>query len=278
MSVPTTLAIPHGVDSVVIATSRGDFAAQESRPLGDSRGHVLLIPGFTGSKEDFTPLLPLLSAAGWHATAYDQRGQFETRGTPDDDYSLSGFALDALAVRAESGTQFSHVLGHSFGGLVAQSCVVDAPQAWSSLMLLSTGPAALEAADQVRPLEAAIRMVDEVGLEVLHQAREASNDRPPPADIAAFLRARFVSNSAHSLKAIAGHLINAPDRIDKVAAVGVPIWVGRGTDDDAWPHDIQAVMAKRLGVEIVVIADSAHSPAVENPIATAHAILDFLPD
>lgn len=276
MSVPTSLKIPAGVNVVTLATSRGDFAAHESRPTGTTRGHILLIPGFTGSKEDFTPLLPLLAAAGWHATGYDQRGQFETVGTEDDDYSLAGLAADAVAVRETSGASRSHLLGHSFGGLVAQAALVADPAAWLSLILLDTGPAGFEGIDQVAPLQAAIAMVDEVGLDALHTAREASKQRQPPPDIAEFLRARFTSNAPASLKAIAGHLVSTADRIDEIAAIAIPKLVARGVNDDAWPHETQDDMAKRLGIEVVLIPDAAHSPALENTVATADVLIGFL--
>src|SRR5690554_5696214 len=113
MSVPRSLDLPPGVYTAALETPRGTFAAHLARAV-DPVGHVLLIPGWTGSKEDFTPLLPLLADAGYDATAYDQRGQYETPGRPGDDYTLSGFAADAVAVRATSGHECSHLLGHSF--------------------------------------------------------------------------------------------------------------------------------------------------------------------
>jgi len=97
MSTPRTLTLPEGVEATGIETPVGTFAAHIGRADAPT-GHVLLIPGWTGSKEDFTPLLPLLAAAGFDATAYDQRGQFETHGEPGADYTLDGFASDALAM------------------------------------------------------------------------------------------------------------------------------------------------------------------------------------
>ncbi|RYJ04640.1 MAG: alpha/beta fold hydrolase, partial [Actinomycetales bacterium] len=129
MSTPTTLALPDGVVPIVVDTSRGSFAAHTVR-VAEPRGHVLLVPGWTGSKEDMTQVLPLLATAGLDATAYDQRGQHETPGTDHDDYSLHGFGADAVAVgRAVSSTP-AHLLGHSFGGLVAQWAVLADPSAW----------------------------------------------------------------------------------------------------------------------------------------------------
>src|SRR3954469_19375886 len=43
---------------------------------------VLLVPGYTGSKEDFAPLLDGIAAAGLRAIAVDLPGQFESAGPP----------------------------------------------------------------------------------------------------------------------------------------------------------------------------------------------------
>ena len=111
------------------------------------RGTVLLVPGFTGSKEDFAPLLRPLCAAGYRVVALDQRGQFESPG-PDDParYSVAELGGDLVAVarqlRAEGATPL-HLVGHSFGGLVGRAAVLADPPAFSTLTLLGSGPAQL---------------------------------------------------------------------------------------------------------------------------------------
>lgn len=271
MSVPRSLHLPAGVTATTLETPRGTFAAQLAF-AEDPIGHILLIPGWTGSKEDFTPLLPLLASAGFDVTTYDQRGQFESVGHPGDDYSLAGLAADALAVRTSGGRPVSHVLGHSFGGLVAQHAALQS-DAWISLSLLCTGPGALGESSR-RPLKKLAAAIGKVPLLHLHELRENGIKRP--AQITAFLAKRFTSNAPASLKAMTQHLIDAPDIVDDVVATGLPTWVGRGADDDAWPHDVQALMAQRFGTQIHVIADAAHSPAIENPEGLVEAWLPFL--
>ncbi|MEJ7635780.1 alpha/beta hydrolase [Aeromicrobium sp.] len=272
MSVPRSLELPTGVEAMTLDTDRGPFAAHLSR-VDAPRGHVLLIPGWTGSKEDFTPVLPLLAAAGLDSTTYDQRGQYETPGAPADDYSLEGFATDALAVHRATGHPASHLLGHSFGGLVAQQAAVDTSSAWLSLSLLCTGPGALGDTPS-RPLRRIATAIGKIPLLQIHQLREQGVKRP--AQITAFLARRFTSNAPASLQAMTHLLIDAPDIIDDVAATSLPCWVGRGADDDAWPHDIQAAMAQRLGTDVHVVGDAAHSPAVENPQGLVDAWLPFI--
>lgn len=278
MSTPRTLSLPAGVTATRVETARGSFAAHVARPP-DAEAHVLLVPGWTGSKEDFTPLVALLGDAGIGATAYDQRGQFESPGGADDDYSLAALAEDALAVATTAHLTPSHLLGHSFGGLVAQTAVIDAPVAWRSLSLLCTGPSALGESD-LHPLAKMVEALDHRTLADVHELRERAR-RPgsaPPPEVADFLRRRFTSNAPASLRAMTQHLITAPDRVDEVVATGLPVWVGRGVDDDAWPHDRQDDMARRLGTSVHVVPEAAHSPAVENPEGLLEAWLPFLTD
>ena len=272
MSVPRVLELPEGVEPSLLETSRGPFAVHTIR-AADPHGHVLLIPGWTGSKEDFTPLLPPLAAAGFDVTAYDQRGQYETPTGPDDDFTLEAYAADALAIRDAAGHPSSHLMGHSFGGLVAQQAVVAQPSAWRSLALLCTGPGAL-GDSPTRPLKRLVSAIGKVPLLQLHEIREGGVKRP--AQVTRFLAKRFTSNDPRSLRAMTQLLIDAPDVVDAVHATDVPVWVGRGTDDDAWPHAVQAEMARRLGTEIDVVPRSAHSPAVENPAALLESWLPFL--
>lgn len=274
MSTPRTLTLPEGVEATTISTQVGAFAAHVARVDAPS-AHVLLIPGWTGSKEDFTPLLPLLTAAGYDATAYDQRGQFETPGGPAADYSLGGFAADALALAAICAEGSSHLLGHSFGGLVAQQAALTQPSAWRSLSLLDTGPGALGETPN-RPLTRLRDALGTVPLADIYRIREQQIGLKRAPDIESFLLRRFTSNDVASLRAMTEALISAPDRIDEVAALALPFWVGRGAADDSWPHDVQAEMARRLGTEIHVVEKAAHSPAIENTRGLADAWLPFL--
>jgi pimeloyl-ACP methyl ester carboxylesterase len=270
MSIPTFLELPAGVEPEVVSGLHGRIATLRAEAVGPSRGQVLLVPGWTGSKEDFLPVLPLLAASGYDVRAYDHAGQYESEA--GGDYSLESFARDALRLARIDGDR-THVLGHSFGGLVAQQAAVIAPEQLLTLSLLCTGPGALGDSD-IRPLKKLVTAIGRVPLLQLHEIREQGIKRP--AQITKFLAKRFTSNDPRSLRAITQHLIDAPDVVDDVATTGVPIWVGRGADDDAWPHADQASMADRLGTRVHVVAGAAHSPAVENPSGLVDAWLPFL--
>lgn len=281
VSTPRSLPPAPGVRRSRIVTPGGSFAGLTAGPRRHPRGFVLLIPGFTGSKEDFAPLLPLLAAAGWLVAAYDQRGQFETPGADDDTYALPELAADARSVAevvAPRGAD-RHVVGHSFGGLVAREAVLADPASWHSLVLLCSGPGRFDRDDMTRPLKALVRLLDSAPLSTVHEAMRAHDRRRgkpvPPPEVAAFIRARFVANAPASLAGMARLLTSAPDRVDELAAAGTSSLVVRGADDDAWAHPVQDDMAARLGTTVTVIADAAHSPAVENPDETARVLSAF---
>ncbi|MGY1740730.1 MULTISPECIES: alpha/beta fold hydrolase [unclassified Blastococcus] len=286
----TTLAIApddlrqlarHDAAARTFAGGAGPLAALDSGGPGE-RGTVLMVAGYTGSKEDFAPLLAPLTDAGYRVVAVDQRGQFESPG-PDDParYSVAELAGDLLAVaRVLAGeTGVPHLLGHSFGGLVARAAVLADPAAFRSLTLLGSGPSRLvgpraELLDHLGPLLAA------GGVPLVHETLEQLAMTDPkaqavPAPTREFYARRFLANSAAGLRGMADAMTSEPDRVAELAATGMPVLVAHGVADDAWTPAAQADMATRLGARHAVIPRAIHSPAVENPPETLAVLLDF---
>jgi pimeloyl-ACP methyl ester carboxylesterase len=266
-----------------VPTPAGPIALLECDP-GEvaSRPPVLLIPGYTGSKEDFAAILGPIAAAGHRAVAMDQRGQFESPG-PDDPaaYAVDTLAADVPLVAADIAGpgQPIHLLGHSFGGLVARAAVLADPARYLSLVLLCSGPSGIggnrkQRMELLRPVLAAGGLPAVYEQSLLLAAVEPGFV-PPPPPIAEFLRRRFLTSSAAGLEGMGDALIEEPDRVDALRGTGVRTLVAHGADDDAWPPAVQAEMATRLGARYVVIPASAHSPAAENPAPTASVLLDF---
>lgn len=280
MSRPRSLDIDAAVRRSDVSTGRGTFATWVCEPRDSSlpRGNVLLIPGFTGSKEDFGPLLPLLAAAGWGAATYDQRGQFETKAEPADDFSLEGFAADLVAVSAAvfGNDERVHLVGHSFGGLVAAVAAIDHAALWASLTLVCSGPGAIEGERTAKALEAA-ELIENDGLEAAWLAKERDNHErgiePSTTEIEEFLHRRFMSNSPGSLAGMSRLIGTAPDRTSELVDLDIPVALIRGEDDDAWPHAVQDALGEALDTRVVVISDAAHSPAIEQPEKTRDALV-----
>jgi pimeloyl-ACP methyl ester carboxylesterase len=248
-----------------------------------SRGTALLVAGYTGSKEDFAPLLAPLARAGWRVVAIDQRGQYESPGPEDPAaYSVAELGADVRAVgaalRAEDEGPL-HLVGHSFGGLVTRAAVLQDPAAFTSLTLLGSGPARLTGR-RAQMLDHLAPLLDAGGVKAVHEALEAVAMTDPkaqavPAATREFLDRRFLANSAAGLRGMADAMLAEPDRVAELAATGVPVLVAHGEADDAWLPHVQADMARRLGARYEVIDDSIHSPAVETPARTGQVLVDF---
>lgn len=240
---------------------------------------ALLVPGYTGSKEDFGPILDPLGNAGLLVTAIDLPGQLDSPALSDHArYDPDGLAgcVDGVARRLGERTL---LLGHSFGGVVARAAVIAAPERFESLVLLGSGPAKLGGARRAI-MDALDPVLASDGLPAVYaalQASYASDPRyvAPPPDVAQFLERRFLSGSPTMLQGMADALRSEPDRVAELAASGVPILVTHGVDDDAWPPAVQQEMAERLGAHHVVIPGAAHSPAIENPRETVAVLLSF---
>jgi len=268
-----------------VPCARGTFAVLEAFPEAGAceLGTALLVPGYTGSKEDFLPILGELADGGRRVLAVDQRGQYQTPG-PDDPaaYDLAELGKDIVDLMDVTGAV--HLLGHSFGGLVAREAVLAASEPPASFTLMSSGPSALpgdrggylrnflSAVDDALTVEDLTARITQMWHASLKPQAIARGAAPPIVD---FLQDRMLHNSPVGLVAMARHLLATDDRTEDLAKADVPVFVLYGENDDAWPTDVQEDMAALLGARRECIPGAAHSPAVEAPATTAHALTDF---
>ena len=283
MSTPTSLELPEGTRLAAVETARGEFAVLDAVPATGpcELGTALLVPGYTGSKEDFIAILGPLAAAGRRVIAVDQRGQYQTAG-PDDPDAYDPRELGADVTALFKATQATHLLGHSFGGLVVREAVLGGCTP-ASLTLLSSGPAALPG-PRAEELHFMLNYLDGTGTAGLQaQVAEVWHGVLKPeaiatgvsAPILAFLEERLLANNPTGLVTMASHLLKAEDKTAALAAHNVPTFVLYGEDDNAWPAAQQNDMARVLNAERTCIPGAAHNPNVEAPATTAHALSKF---
>lgn len=288
MSTPPFLHPPAGTRRERLAGAHGELAALVLDPPDGvaRRAPALLVPGFTGSKEDFIAVLGPIAAAGHPVVAVDQRGQYESvvAGAEDADpatYDAAALAADVVAIghalsAADGGGV--HLVGHSFGGIVARTAVAADPAPWASLTLMSSGPGPIPgtSADQLGLIAQALPGLPLATIwEAKGRLEEQAGLAKAEPETEDFLRGRFLANSPVALKRLAEQLLTAPEGTYGIEALDLPVLVVYGSLDDAWTPASQEQHARDLGAGHVVIEGAGHSPAAEDPEATARALTEF---
>ncbi|MFF3579588.1 alpha/beta fold hydrolase [Streptomyces mirabilis] len=283
MSRPPSFAPPAGVRAYRLRTARGEFAVLDAAPQAQLKGTALLLPGFTGSKEDFIALHEPLAARGYRTVAVDGRGQYESDGPEHDEsaYAQAELAQDVLAQAAAVGTPV-HLVGHSLGGLVARAAVLLDPAPFASLTLMASGPAQISTSQQqrVKLLRDALAVMD------MAQVWDAIQAMEPPEEIDTAdldgglddredLRRRWLLTRPAQLIATGRQLCTEPDRVAELAAVRLPKHVLSGAFDDTWPVPLLDDMAVRLKARRTVVPGAEHSPNTDQPEQTALALAKF---
>lgn len=293
MSRPATFVPPPGTRAYRLATARGEFAVIEAG--SPEKGTALLLPGFTGSKEDFISLHEPLAAAGYRTVAVDGRGQYESPGPTDDEtpYAQAELAQDVLAqidalsdglsdglanAPTDRPQERVHLVGHSFGGQVARAAVLLDPSRFRSLTLMSSGPAEISPSQQqrVKLLRDALAVMDMgqvwEAIQALEPPEDAEGDLDAGLDDQDDLKRRWLGNSPAQLIAAGRQLCEEPDRVAELAAVGLPVHVLSGERDDTWPVPLLDDMAVRLNAYRTVVGGAEHSPNSDRPRETAEAL------
>ncbi|MER5892769.1 alpha/beta fold hydrolase [Streptomyces sp. NPDC001876] len=283
MSRPPTFAPPPCARARMLRTARGDFAVLDAAPRTGAHSTALLLPGYTGSKEDFIALLEPLADAGFRVVSVDGRGQYETEGTDrQESYAQAELARDVLAQAAAltgpdgaTATGAIHLLGHSLGGQIARAAVLLDTSPFRSLTLMSSGPAEIAPAQQKK----AQLLSDALTRWSMADVWQAMRALDPPEDAdtgdGEDLRRRWMRHHPAQLIATGAQLSAEPDRVAELAALPLPVHVVSGEIDDVWPVPLLDDMARRLGARRTVIEGAEHSPNTARPDMTAAALVSF---
>ncbi len=233
--------------------------------LGDpSDPRVVLVPGVTGSKEDFYLLAPILVSAGYHVQSFDLAGQYESAEAgpvAGGRYTYELLVADLLAFLRDGGP--AHVLGYSFAGILAQLALVRQPELFRSLTLLTSPPEPGQAFRGVRfigPLSWFVGGRIAGGLMIWGIV--TNKNRVPPNRLD-FVRSRFALTRRSSVDDIVGLMKRVPDVRAQVTASGVPVLVATG-NHDLWPTYLHARNARVLGARLAVYR-TGHSPCETAP-------------
>jgi pimeloyl-ACP methyl ester carboxylesterase len=130
--------------------------------VGEGEPVVLIHGSFIA--DAFRPILIEPSLAGGHRLITYHRRGYVGSSRPDSVLSIAEQATDCRALLRHLGVERAHVVGHSFGGVVALQLALDAPEMVETLALLEPALAVgASAAGYRQSLAASSRRYREVG-------------------------------------------------------------------------------------------------------------------
>jgi pimeloyl-ACP methyl ester carboxylesterase len=259
---------PPGSVHVPIDVPSGKLAAMA---LGDPDNPcVLLVPGATGSKEDFSLMMPDLADAGYFALAYDLAGQYQSAGAgpenlvpPRKHYDYRLFVDDFLAVMMSTATPV-HVVAYSFAGVIAQMAYVEHPELFRSLTLLGCPPEPGQGFRGVSHLGRLSTWVNgRAGAALLIWGIRSGRMVHVPPGRQRFVNYRFRFTRRAAVRDIYILMQNVPDLRQPLAEAPIPKFVAVG-EHDLWPLQLHRVFAQAIRARIGVYR-GGHSPCETSP-------------
>jgi len=112
------------------------------RTAGDlsSENVLLAINGGPGQSSRYMRDLERLAGAVFAIVTYDQRGTGQSTEPSNRGYGLDAYTADLEAVRKAVGAEKVHLLGHSWGGILAMQYAAAYPHNVRSIILVASGP------------------------------------------------------------------------------------------------------------------------------------------
>ena len=247
-----------------------DSAANPSAPA------VVFLHGIGGSARIWAPQLASFAAAGWRPVALDLLG-YGARD-PVDRMDFAALAADVESKIARLALDRPIIVGHSMGGMLAQTLLRRGPRSYRAAVLSCTSPAFGDpsgefqkkfVADRVGPLDAGRTMAE------LAPGMVAGGPAPDPAGRKLAIET-IAATSARSYRAAVHCLVNFDERAN-LARISIPVLCLAGEHDRLAPPAMMERMAARIpGARYVCLKGVGHLPNVESAPAFDAAALDFL--
>ena len=179
---------------------------------------------------------------------------------------MSDFVGDLISIaEAWAGiTGRVHLVGHSFGGIVARAAVVKRPDLFASVTLFCSGRAVYDWMNTL-PILDPLPTGPGARQQVLRTYFPDMNFDEPGVGWAEFQRIRALDTASENLVGIARILSQLRPDTPALAATGVPVHLLYGDQDEIWPPSWYAEEAADLGARESIIRGGTHSPQLQFP-------------
>jgi 3-oxoadipate enol-lactonase len=239
---------------------------------------VVFLHGIGGSAHIWSSQLASFRAAGIAAVGLNLPGY---AGRPLlAATAFDGLACDVEAQLAERGIHRPVLIGHSMGGMVAQTALRRQPDGYAAVVLCCTSPAFGNTtgefqkkfvADRLHLLDSGKTMAD------LAPTLVAAMVGPRSAAAGRALAIEIMSKTpASTYRAAIGCLVTFDERAN-LPHIRVPVLCLAGEADKNAPPQVMQRMAGRIpGARFVCLSGLGHLPNLEAPHTFDTAVLDFL--
>lgn len=218
---------------------------------------------------------------------YDQRSNGRSGRPPLDTLTMAQLADDAAALLEHLGLGPAVVLGHSYGGFVAQELALRHPNAVAALVLVAAGPGQLGTGEVEGEDGTGAPMADDL---------VAAFSSPPTSDDD--MRTIFGAVLPHYVSRFDGailqdgfertvvsfeamlrgfEVLGSWSSVDRLGAIAAPTLVLGGRDDPviSWPQQVR--IAKRVpGAQLVLFDRTSHFVWLDEPDGFWAAVDDLL--
>ncbi len=239
---------------------------------------VVFLQGIIGTAQLWEPQVTSFRAAGFEPVPLDLPG-YGAR-TPVDHMTFDMLAEDVENAVDERGLDRPVIVGHSFGGMIAQTALRRRPQGYRAAVLSGTSPAFGDrsgdfqkkfVADRLAPLDAGKTMAD---------LAPGTADQLMGAQTSAHNRALFIevmgAVSPRTYRAAVQCLVDFDERAN-LGQIQVPVLCIVGELDRNAPAPMMERMAGKIpGAEYVCLPGLGHMPNLEAPQVYDAAIIAFL--
>jgi 3-oxoadipate enol-lactonase len=249
--------------------------------MPEAAGHpsaVVFLHGVGGAARAWAPQTQSFASAGFAPVALDLPG-YGARP------SIAGMQFEALAADVETAIaarrlQRPVLVGHSLGGMVAQTMLRRKPDGYAAAVLCGTSPAFGNpsgdfqrkfVADRLAPLESGKRMTD-LAADLIG---EIVGPEPDASGLAL---------AVDCMGAVPGETYRAAvvcltsfDERANLASIRVPVLCLAGEHDRNAPPPMMERMAGRIpGAKYVCLPGVGHLPNLERPTTFDAAVIEFL--
>ena len=241
---------------------------------------VVFLHGIGGAARGWAPQLAAFKAAGLHPVALDLPGYGARPAVDKMDFEALAADLEAAIERL--GLDRPALVGHSMGGMIAQTAMRRRPTGYRAAVLVGTSPAFGDAkgefqrkfvADRLGPLDAGATM-PELAASIVDGIMGPS----PDASGRSLAIDTMAATPASTYRAAIRCLVTFDERAN-LPNIGVPVLCLAGEHDrNAPPPMMERMAAKIRGARYVCLPGVGHLPNLEAPAPFNAAVLALLLD